>query len=70
MAFEILGLVSELILIACVAGTWKYKWAKERTGTREGDTRGGAGYFQAPATQAIILKGGGSIMDYRCEAHV
>ena len=26
-------------IIACVAGAWK-KWAKERTGAREGDTRG------------------------------
>ena len=48
--------------LACVAGAWK-KWAKERTGAREGDTRGVspllarqffscAHYFQAPATQA------------------
>ena len=26
-------------LLACVAGAWKL-WAKERTGPREGDTRG------------------------------
>ena len=46
--------------LACVAGAWK-KWAKERTGAREGDTRVSfsrarffyAYYFQAPATQAI-----------------
>ena len=25
--------------LACVAGAWKY-WAKEKTGAREGDTRG------------------------------
>ena len=49
--------------LGCVAGAWK-KWAKERTGAREGDTRGVrvspsrapvfscAHYFQAPATQA------------------
>ena len=47
--------------IACVAGAWK-QWAKERTGAREGDTRGVspsrapvfscAHYFQAPSTQA------------------
>ena len=47
-------------------GAWKL-WAKERTGMREGDTRGvtpsrapvfcRAHYFQAPATQARISSG-------------
>ena len=47
-------------------GAWK-QWAKERTGTREGDTRGvtpsrapvfcRADCFQAPATQARICSG-------------
>ena len=48
--------------LACVAGAWK-EWAKERTGAREGDTRGvstsrapvfpRAHYFQAPAMHAM-----------------
>ena len=46
---------NEASKIACVAGAWKSRWAKERMGTREGDTRpffSRAHYFQAPATQA------------------
>ena len=53
-------------LFSLRAGAWKL-WAKEGTGTREGDTRGvtpsrapvfcRAHYFQAPATQARISSG-------------
>ena len=34
-----------MIAVACVVGAWK-KWAQEKTGAREGDTRG------APARKA------------------
>ena len=53
--------VSLTMRVACVVGARKW-WAKERTGTREGDTRVSfsctvfscAHYFQAPATQATM----------------
>ena len=38
MMFQVVSSLSA-IQLACVAGAWMY-WAKERTGARDGDTRG------------------------------
>ena len=55
---------------ACVAGAWK-KWAKERTGAREGDTRGvspllARPFFLVPTTSKRLLRRLEIIMHGNC----
>ena len=45
---------NEASKIACVAGAWKSRWAKEKMGTREGDTR--ARFFLVPTTSKRLLR--------------